>query len=284
MSFRSPDTEIIELDRVEIAVEPWAWEFAHARRAEIDRHFASRQRERPALWNGRVLLVHRYGVDRGVLRGACFETDYASFLAWRDWDLPDAGVFNVFAAAALQAADGAYLVGEMAPSTATAGQLYFPCGTPDPVDITAGGTLDLAGSLARELLEETGIDIATLDAAPGWCLVRDRGYLALDEAAHGTAKRRGASLGHLAPSGERAAAGIVRRPHRARAGGFRSADAGLHRRVPGASLAAVSGRAGLARPVSGELAQTSLLPLQGVGPISVNAAFTALATLGPEGR
>ena len=114
-----------------------------------------------------------------MLRGACFETDYASFLAWRDWDLPDAGVFNVFAAAALQAADGAYLLGEMAPSTAAAGQLYFPCGTPDPEDITAGGTLDLAGSLARELLEETGIDIATLDAAPGWCLVRDRGYFAL---------------------------------------------------------------------------------------------------------
>jgi len=67
----------------------------------------------------------------------------------------------------------------MAPSTAAAGQLYFPCGTPDPEDITAGGTLDLAGSLARELLEETGIDIATLDAAPGWCLVRDRGYFAL---------------------------------------------------------------------------------------------------------
>ncbi len=68
MSFRSPDTEIIELDRVEIAAEPWSWEFTRARRAEIDRHFASRQRERPALWNGRVLLVHRYEVDRGVLR------------------------------------------------------------------------------------------------------------------------------------------------------------------------------------------------------------------------
>src|SRR5208282_5408346 len=141
MPFSMPKREIIELDRVEIAVEPWLWEFASARRAAIDRHFASRQRERPALW--------------------------------------DPGVFNVFAAAALRAADGAYLLGEMAPSTSAAGQLYFPCGTPDPEDITAGGTLDLAGSLARELLEETGIDIATLDAAPGWCLVRDRGYFAL---------------------------------------------------------------------------------------------------------
>jgi hypothetical protein len=76
MSFRPPNAEIIELDRVEIAVEPWSWQFASARREEIDRHFASRQRERPALWNGRVLLLHRCAIGDGVLRGVCFETDY----------------------------------------------------------------------------------------------------------------------------------------------------------------------------------------------------------------
>jgi hypothetical protein len=179
MSFRPPNADIIALERVEIAVEPWSWEFASARREEIDRHFASRRRERPALWNGRVLLLHRYAISDSALRGACFETDYASFLAWRDWDLPDPGVFNIFAAAALRTADGRYLVGEMSPSTAGAGQLYFPCGTPAPEDIGADGVLDLAGSLGRELLEETGIDIATLDAEPRWCLVRDRGFLAL---------------------------------------------------------------------------------------------------------
>jgi len=201
MSLRSPNAEIVELDRVEIAVEPWSWEFASARRAAIDRHFASRQREGPTLWNGRLLLLHRFEIDHGVLRGACFETDYASFLAWRDWDLPDPGVFNVFAAAALRTADGAYLLGEMAPSTAAAGQLYFPCGTPDPEDVGAGGALDLAGSLARELLEETGIDIATLDAGPGWCLVRDRGYVALMKrlAARQSARElRSAIMRHLA--------------------------------------------------------------------------------------
>ena len=80
---------------------------AHARADDIAQHFAARQRELPALWNGRVLLLHRFTVENGVLHGASFETDYASFLAWRDWGCPDAGVHNVFAAAALQAADGA---------------------------------------------------------------------------------------------------------------------------------------------------------------------------------
>ena len=150
-----PETiEIHSIDGVEVAVEPWNWDFAESRRAEIDRHFAARQRARPALWNGRVLLLNRYVVTDGVLRGACFETDFASFLAWRDWDFPDPGVFNIFAAAALQSADGAYLVGEMAPSTAAAGQIYFPCGTPDPRNV-GGGKLNLDHSLRCEFLQET---------------------------------------------------------------------------------------------------------------------------------
>jgi 8-oxo-dGTP pyrophosphatase MutT (NUDIX family) len=170
--------EIVAIERVEIAVAPWRWDFAHARSDDIARHFAARQREQPALWNGRVLLGHRLALENGVLRGASFETDYANFLAWRDWGCPDAGVFNVFAAAALQAADGAYLVGRMAPSTSIAGQWLFPCGTPDPKDVSAG-MLDLAGSARRELFEETGLDIGTMQVQPGWTSVRDSGFVAL---------------------------------------------------------------------------------------------------------
>lgn len=178
MSFAAP-IQIIELDRVEITVEQWQWEFAVRQRIEIDQHFARRQRERPTIWNGRVFLLNRYEIDAGVLQGSSFETDYASFLAWCDWGFPDAGVFNVFAAAALRAADGAYLVGEMAPSTAAAGQIYLPSGTPDREDVGAEGALDLAGSVGRELLEETGLDIGALAAEPGWTLVRDNGFVAL---------------------------------------------------------------------------------------------------------
>ena len=178
MSVVLPALDIVPIARAEILVEQRPWPFALARRAEIDRHFVERQRGEPALWNGRVLLLSSYEVDDGVLCGACFETDFASFLAWRDWDFPDPDVLNVFAAAALRGADGAFLLGEMAPHTANAGRIYFPCGTPDPGDIVAG-TLDLTGSLRRELAEETGLAIDTLAAEPGWHLVRDRGFLAI---------------------------------------------------------------------------------------------------------
>jgi hypothetical protein len=201
MSFRAPDIQIVAIDHVEIAVEPWRWEFAHERRADIDRHFAARQRDQPALWNGRVLLLNRWAIEQGVLRGASFETDYASFLAWRDWGRADAGVFNIFGAAALRSADGGYLIGRMAPSTSVAGQWLCPCGTPDPKDIGAAGNLDLAGSVGRELFEETGLHIGTFEAEPGWMLVRDGGFLALMKslAARESAEELCARImGHLA--------------------------------------------------------------------------------------
>ena len=65
----------------------------------------------------------------------------------------------------------------MASYTAGAGRTYFPCGTPEPADIGAGGRFDLSGNLCRELLEETGIAIEELDAEPGWTVVHDRCFL-----------------------------------------------------------------------------------------------------------
>lgn len=179
MSSTASSLQIVELDRAEIALAPWSWPFASERREEIDRHFTRLQRDRPGIWNGRVLLLNRHAISGRVLRGTCFETDYASFLAWRSWNFADPAVANVFAAAALQAADGAYLVGEMAPYTAAAGRLYFPAGTPDPDDIDADGMLDLADNIRRELKEETGLELDELQAAPGWSALRDGGFVAL---------------------------------------------------------------------------------------------------------
>jgi 8-oxo-dGTP pyrophosphatase MutT (NUDIX family) len=174
-----PEGEIAKVDHIEIAIEPWSWDFAIARRKEIDQYFAHLQGERSALWNGRVFLLNRYSIRNGVMRGTCFETDYASFLAWCDWDFPDQRAFNFFAAPALRSADGAYLLGEMAPYTAHARQLYFPCGTPEPKDILVDGTLDLQANLRRELLEETGLDIDELDSEPGWTVVLDGAVVAI---------------------------------------------------------------------------------------------------------
>ena len=161
------DIPIIPLTRLDLRFEPAPWLFADQRRAEIDAHFAKLRIEKPEMWNGRVLLLRRGEIRDGVLGGAYSEVDFASFIAWRDWGFPDRAIRNCFPMAALRSSDGAFLLGVMGRHTATAGQIYFPAGTPDPNDVD-GDTVDLERGVIRELIEETGLGVADFNAEPGW--------------------------------------------------------------------------------------------------------------------
>ncbi len=156
---------------LDLPVRPLAWPFAEERRAEIAAHFAEKQRERPKIWNGRVLLGRDPVFTDDRFAATYFETDFASFLAWRDWGFPGPAVFNGFGMGALRASDGAFIMGEMAPHTANAGRIYFPSGTPD-LDDVRDGVLDIPGSVVRELGEETGLTKTDYRIEPGWhCVV-----------------------------------------------------------------------------------------------------------------
>jgi 8-oxo-dGTP pyrophosphatase MutT (NUDIX family) len=156
---------------LDLNVEPSAWPFAQTRRAGISAHFSAKQAEKPRMWNGRVLLG-RHPVFAGTnFSASYFEADFAAFLAWRDWGFPDKSVFNGFGMGALRSKDGAFVLGEMGGHTANAGRIYFPSGTPDLDDIL-GDTVDISGSVAREVAEETGLTAADYRADAHWdCVV-----------------------------------------------------------------------------------------------------------------
>jgi 8-oxo-dGTP pyrophosphatase MutT (NUDIX family) len=162
---------IFRVETLDLSVAPFAWPFAQARADEIAAHFAQVQREKPKLWNGRILLGRAPSFDGTHFSAHYFEAEFASFLAWRDWGCPDREVFNGFGMGALRTSDGAFLLGEMGTDTSNAGRIYFPAGTPD-LDDVSDGKLDLAGSVMREIEEETGLLPADYRAAPHWdCVV-----------------------------------------------------------------------------------------------------------------
>lgn len=166
-----PEIVIHRVTTLDLKVEPWDWPFAIQRRDDIAAHFAERQREKPGLWNGRVLLGRNPRFTDGLFEASYFETDFASLLAWRDWGFVDRTAFNGFGMGALRAADGAFVLGEMGAHTANAGRLYFPAGTPDLADVS-NGALDLAANVAREVEEETGLAPSDYQAAAHWdCVV-----------------------------------------------------------------------------------------------------------------
>lgn len=158
---------IHRVTRLDLKVGSFRWPFAEARRADIDAHFAAVQRDKPQIWNGRVLLGRNRRYVGESFDAEYFETDFASFLAWRDWGFPDSDVFNGFGMGALRCSDGAFVLGEMGRHTTNAGRIYFPSGTPD-LDDVRNGALDIPGSVAREAEEETGLTPPDYRASPHW--------------------------------------------------------------------------------------------------------------------
>jgi 8-oxo-dGTP pyrophosphatase MutT (NUDIX family) len=169
---------VFPIDRLSLAYVPQTWPFAVDRRVEIDAHFERVRVERQGIWNGQILLMHRHRVDGCALEGAFLQTDFASFMSWRDWGFPEAGVTNCFSMGALRGNDGGWIMGIMAAHTSAGGKIYFPAGTPDPGDVV-DGMVDLAGSVIREVGEETGLGISDFAVADGWYCVVDGARIAL---------------------------------------------------------------------------------------------------------
>ncbi|MBV8107280.1 MAG: NUDIX hydrolase [Hyphomicrobiales bacterium] len=166
---------IVDVAELDLAFEPRPWRFAKTHAASIAAHWERLSAERPTVYNGRVLLMRRWALARrtdGKLRleGAYFEANYADFVGWRA--IGDSGepILNCLAMAALRGADGAFLLGEMAPHTMSSGQIYFPAGAPDPNDVV-DGKVDLDASARRELFEETGIRAEETVVGPAWTVV-----------------------------------------------------------------------------------------------------------------
>ena len=178
----SNDALIVPIDLLDCALEAHHWDFAKRRADDIDDHWRKMTSVNSALYDGRVLLARRFERSRdqngrNVLSVGFFEARFSRFLAWRDFGFPDAGVYNCFSMAAVRSADGAYLLGEMNSRHSSAGAIYFPAGTPDPLDVR-GVTVDLEGSLIRELAEETGISAQDGELEPGWTVVMERQHIA----------------------------------------------------------------------------------------------------------
>lgn len=165
-----------EVAKVEGRLTPFRWDWAERERASIDARWARLSADKPALFDGPVLMAHRWSVEDGTFRAEYFQTRYSRFLGWREAGRPGE-LANCFAMAALRASDGAFLLGEMGAHTANAGKIYFPAGTPDPSDLV-GDQVDLAGSALRELAEETGLAAEDVVVEPRWTVVMGEGTVA----------------------------------------------------------------------------------------------------------
>jgi len=157
------------------------WAFAEREKERIDAHWQKLAASNPALWNGQVLMCHEVQLADGRLMGRFLTTDFASFVAWRDWGWPDRSMRNCFGSAVVLSNDGALIYGRMSEATLNPGKVYPPGGSLEPLDVRPDGMVDVQGSIERELEEETGLKAG--EAEPGeWIAVFDDYRLSLARA------------------------------------------------------------------------------------------------------
>lgn len=155
---------IVPVTGLDLRLTQEEWGFAVRERPAIAAHWAGIVAEKPTLWNGAVLICRDAVVRNGVFSACFMRTDYASFIAWRDWGRPDASVWSCFGVPVVFSADGALVIGVMGGWTLNAGKAYPPSGSLEPRDVGADGQIDLLGSMVTELREETGFDLRAAEA------------------------------------------------------------------------------------------------------------------------
>ena len=129
------DAKVIPIDRLECTVGPWSWSFTRDRRAEIDAFFAEQQRENPALWNGRLLLLNDMAIADRVMRASFFETDYASLIAGITWGSSVKRCWQALPMPPCSRPISVFVAGLMASYTRNAGMICFASGSPEPADV-----------------------------------------------------------------------------------------------------------------------------------------------------
>jgi 8-oxo-dGTP pyrophosphatase MutT (NUDIX family) len=163
--YRLSDIKLVPISSLDLRLRSGSWTFAEAEKPRIAEHWRKLVDDNPKIWNGNVLICTHVELKGRELKGDFIKTDYASFVAWRDWGWPDKTVCNVFGSAAVLSADRAVLYGRMAGHTLNAGKVYPPGGSLEMMDVTPEGRVDVMGSITRELEEETGLRAA--DAKKG---------------------------------------------------------------------------------------------------------------------
>jgi 8-oxo-dGTP pyrophosphatase MutT (NUDIX family) len=159
MAFNIPRNSIVPVSAIAVRLDPGQHPFEAANAEAIEANWQREVSANPALFDGAIVLLAELAYVDGRLTGRCHAVRYATLLYWRR-NRPQ-GVEHAFAHAALVSSDGALVAIRMAAHTANAGRIYFAAGSFEPFDFR-DGLVDVEANMAREVREETGLDISAI--------------------------------------------------------------------------------------------------------------------------
>lgn len=164
MRFDLPSGTIVPVHAVRVALDPAPHPFEASNARAIAENWRGAVAQNPALFDGQVALLSSLAYRDGALSGRCHIVRYACFLYWRRMR-PVGGAGHIFTHPMPVSADNALIAIRMGAQTANAGKSYFAAGSFEPVDFR-DGFADVEFNSRREVLEETGLDLAGRRADP----------------------------------------------------------------------------------------------------------------------
>ena len=159
-----PERSLFRLTDVTVQIVEGPHPYALEAREEIAANWAIESARNPRLFDGQMVVNRAIHIKDGCIRTAAHLAPFSAFLLWRKTRPLDKAV-HLFVLPVILSSDGALIAVRMGAHTANPGKVYCASGSLDAHDI-AGGVCDIAGNMRREVLEETGLDLAEAEADP----------------------------------------------------------------------------------------------------------------------
>ncbi|MGX8013277.1 hypothetical protein ACVDG8_032035 [Mesorhizobium sp. ORM8.1] len=166
MSFDLPRNVILPVDQIDVRLVAEQHPFERDNQTAIAENWRRETEEKPALFDGTVVLLSALAWRDNRLIGRCHAVKYSTFMLWRK-NREASGAEHAYGHAMLVAGDNALVAIRMGPHTVMAGSVYFAAGSFEPIDFR-DGFVDVDFNMIREVREETGLDLTTARRGKRW--------------------------------------------------------------------------------------------------------------------
>ncbi len=169
---------MITVSDCQLVVTSRIWGYGATNKQEIESYWQKQKKQNALLFNGTVHVAEALELRDNVFNASLARTDFKTFLHWRSkgfpaperpstGPLPDDLGFrqpetkprDCFGSALIRSACGAVLLGRQREGHINGGLAYLPGGFIDDRDVSSDGRVNISRSIAREVAEETGLEV-----------------------------------------------------------------------------------------------------------------------------
>lgn len=168
---------VYQIDRVDVRVLPGPLSYTEDNKPAIAANWEKAIAANSTLFDGEIYLAPEAHLDGHLFQASFRRTSFATLMYWRD-DRVSEKPWHVFGVGIMVSAEGHLIAARMSAHNAVAGRVYFPAGSIDDHDIV-GNRADYDANMAREVFEETGMDLRAAKAEAKTHLVTADGSIAL---------------------------------------------------------------------------------------------------------